>query len=122
MVMKNIPMGSIFEIAEQVQIQKGQVVSKTIVQNRSVSITIFAFDKDEEISTHESRGDAFVTVLEGTGRFTVGDEVNIVRKGQSIIMPAGIPHAVYGEKKFKMMLVVVFPPEPPATERPISPA
>lgn len=111
MVMKNIPMDEVFALADLVEAQKGQVVSRTVVQNSAVSITVFAFDKDEEISTHESRGDAFVTVLEGSGRFTVAGVPKIVKKGESIVMPANIPHAVYGERRFKMMLVVVFPPE-----------
>ena len=63
-------------------------------------MTLFAFDKDEEISTHESSGDAMVTVLEGTGNFTVVDEVHILEKS--------IPHAVYGQERFKMQLVVSF--------------
>lgn len=112
MVMKNIPMDEVFALADLVEVQKGQVVSRTVVQNDAVSVTLFAFDKDEEISTHESRGDAFVTVLEGAGRFTVGGSPRIVRKGESIVMPANVPHAVYGEKRFKMMLVVLFPREP----------
>ena len=66
-------------------------------------MTLFAFDKDEEISTHESSGDAMVTVLEGTGSFTVGGEVYIQRA-----MPKGIPHAGYGQERFKMQLVVSF--------------
>ena len=68
---KNIPHENRLRLAEQVSIQPGQVVSKTLAQNKAVSLTIFAFDKDEEISTHASHGDAMVTVLEGTGKFTV---------------------------------------------------
>lgn len=78
---KNIEKQVKLNLSEQVDYQPGQVVSKTLVQNGPVSITLFAFDKDEEISTHESSGDAMVTVLEGTGRFTVGGEVYILEKG-----------------------------------------
>ena len=84
------------------------MVSKTLVQNDLVSVTIFSFDKDEEISTHASGGDAMVTVLEGKGRFTVADEVFYLEAGETLIMPKGIPHAVYGEEKFKMLLTVSF--------------
>ena len=66
------------------------------------------FDKDEEISTHAAGGDALVTVLEGTGKFTIGGEIYILNEGESIIMPRDIPHAVYGQEKFKMLLVVSF--------------
>ena len=81
--------------------QDGQVVSKTLVQNSSVSMTLFSFDKGEEISTHAAGGDAMVTVLDGTGRFTVGGEVFILSEGETLIMPKNIPHAVYGEERFK---------------------
>ena len=78
------------------------------MQNELVSVTIFSFDKDEEISTHASGGDAMVTVLEGKGRFTVGGEVFILTEGETLIMPKDIPHAVYGEEQFKMLLTVSF--------------
>lgn len=106
---KNIDHETVLTIAEQVQIQKGQVVSKTLAQNNAVSITVFAFDKDEEISTHESKGDAMVTVLEGTGILTIGGKEHAVSQGETIIMPANIPHSVYAREAFKMLLVVVFP-------------
>lgn len=73
-----------------------------------MSVTIFSFDKGEEISTHASGGDAMVTVLEGTGRFTVGGDVYILNEGETIIMPKDVPHAVFGAEKFKMLLVVSF--------------
>ena len=69
---------------------------------------LFAFDKDEEISTHESGGDAFVTCLDGVGRITIDGKDYELCEGESIVMPAGHPHAVYGKDKFKMLLVVVF--------------
>lgn len=68
----------------------------------------FSFDKGEEISTHAAGGDAMVTVLEGKGRFTVGGEVFYVEEGETLIMPKDIPHAVYGEERFKMQLTVSF--------------
>jgi len=105
---KNIEKETVLELKEQVEYQEGQVVSKTLVQNDAVSVTIFAFEKGEEISTHESGGDAMVTVLEGTGRFTINGKVYILNAGESIIMPAKKPHAVFGEERFKMLLTVVF--------------
>lgn len=105
---KNIEKQKILKLKEQVEYQKGQVISKTLVQNNTVSVTIFSFDKDEEISTHAAGGDALVTVLEGTGKFTIGEVEYILNEGESIIMPKDIPHAVYGKEKFKMLLVVSF--------------
>ena len=105
---KNIEKQTKLQLKDQIEYQAGQVVSKTLVQNDKVSMTIFSFDKGEEISTHAAGGDAMVTVLEGTGRFTVGDEVFSLNEGETLIMPKDIPHAVYGEEKFKMQLTVSF--------------
>ena len=105
---KNIAKKEKLELKSLVDYQEGQVVSKTLVQNDYVSVTIFSFDKGEEISTHASGGDAMVTVLEGTGRFTIGGDVFILNEGETIVMPKNVPHAVFGEEKFKMELVVSF--------------
>ena len=107
-IMKNINKAKVMVLKDQVSYQEGQIVSKTLVQNESVSITLFAFDKGEEISTHESGGDAFVTCLDGTGRITIDGTQYVLHEGQSIVMPARHPHAVYGQEQFKMLLVVVF--------------
>ena len=103
---KNIEKQTKLNLKDQVDYQPGQVVSKTLVQNEYVSMTIFSFDKGEEISTHAAGGDAMVTVLEGKGRFTVGGEVFFLETGDTLIMPKDIPHSVYGEEQFKMQLVV----------------
>lgn len=73
-----------------------KVVSKTLVQNEKISKTIFSF------------GNALVTVLDGTGKFTVGRKEFILSEGKSIIMPKDIPHAVFVEEKFKMLLTLSF--------------
>lgn len=106
--MKNIPKNEALRLDGLVSYQEGQIVSRTLAQNPHVSLTLFAFEKGEEISTHASGGDALVTVLEGTGRFTVDGEVHVLKQGESLVMPAGIPHAVYGQEQFKMLLTVVF--------------
>lgn len=107
-IIKNIEKSTVLILKDQVSYQPGQIVSKTLAQNGSVSITLFAFDKGEEISTHESGGDAFVTCLDGVGRITIDGVEYILTTGESIVMPAGHPHAVYGSDRFKMLLVVVF--------------
>ncbi|MCM1056311.1 MAG: cupin domain-containing protein [Firmicutes bacterium] len=105
---KNIEKQVCLKLKDLVEYQAGQVVSKTLVQNEQVSMTIFSFDKGEEISTHAAGGDAMVTVLEGTGRFTVGGQVFILQAGETLIMPKDVPHAVYGEEAFKMQLIVSY--------------
>lgn len=110
-VLKNIQPEQVLSLAGQLTAQPGQIVSRTLAQTPAVSLTLFAFAKGEEISTHESRGDALVQVLEGAGRFTVDGVDYMCRAGESLVMPAQKPHAVYGEEDFKMLLTVVFPPE-----------
>ena len=105
---KNIKKEQVLSLKDQIAYQQGQVVSKTLVQNELVSVTIFSFDQGEEISTHASGGDAMVTVLDGKGRFTIGGQVYYLGQGQTIVMPKDIPHAVYGEEQFKMLLIVSF--------------
>lgn len=105
---KNVAKSEVLKLKDQVTYQTGQVVSKTLAQNAALSVTVFSFDKDEEIGTHESGGDAFVTCLDGVGRITIDGVDYELREGDSIVMPAGHPHAVYGRERFKMLLVVVF--------------
>ena len=102
--LKNIEKSTVLTLKEQVAYQPGQVVSKTLAQNDALSVTLFAFDK----GTHESGGDAFVTCLDGMGRITIDGVDFTLHEGESIVMPARHPHAVYGQEQFKMLLVVVF--------------
>ena len=100
--MKNISRSEVLTLKEQISYQDGQVVSKTLAQNSAVSITLFSFAKGEEISSHKSDGDAFVTCLDGIGKITIDGTEYLLHE------PAGHPHAVYGQEAFKMLLVVVF--------------
>lgn len=106
--LKNINKSEVLKLKELVSYQDGQVVSKTLAQNSALSITLFAFDKGEEISTHESGGDALVTCIDGLGEITIDGSKYDLHEGESIVMPAKHPHAVYGKEKFKMLLTVVF--------------
>lgn len=106
--MKNIAKAELLTLKDQVTYQSGQVVSKTLAQNPAVSVTLFSFDKGEEISTHESGGDAFVTCLDGVGLITIDGQEFEIHEGESIVMPARHPHAVMGKEQFKMLLVVIF--------------
>lgn len=107
--LKNIEFENVLELPSLVEYQQGQVVSRTFVQNKAVSITLFAFDEGEEISSHSSDGDAMLMILEGVARITIGNQEFSLNKGKTIVMPAGIPHAVAADGKFKMLLTVVFP-------------
>lgn len=107
-IIKNIDKAKVLKLADEVAYQPGQIVSKTLAQNGAVSVTLFSFDQGEEISTHAAGGDAMVYCLDGVGRITIDGKPYALHAGESIVMPAGHPHAVYGEERFKMLLVVVF--------------
>jgi quercetin dioxygenase-like cupin family protein len=108
---KNIDFATVLPLAEQVSYQPGQIVSRTLAQNKALSLTLFAFDKGEEISSHASDGDAMVICLDGTGRITIDGEQFLLHAGETIVMPSQRPHAVFAAEQFKMLLVVVFPKE-----------
>lgn len=107
-IMKNIDASNVMALSDLVAYQEGQVVSKTLVQNSNVSLTLFSFDEGEEISTHASHGDALVYVINGQAEVTIGNEKFLVNAGETILMPAEIPHAVSAPQRMKFMLTVVF--------------
>ncbi|MHA1988827.1 MAG: cupin domain-containing protein [Promethearchaeota archaeon] len=85
------------------------VASKQIIKNKGGNITLFAFSKGEGLSEHTSPFDAFVYVLEGIAEILIDKNSNILKAGEMIIMPAGIPHALNANTDFKMLLVMVKP-------------
>ncbi len=105
---KNMEFSTVLSLTDQVDCRAGQIVSKTIAQNNCVSLTLFAFDRGEEISSHESNGDAMVIALDGVGEITVGDEKYTLHAGDTVIMPSKKPHAVLAVEPFKMFLIVLF--------------
>lgn len=110
-IIKHLPQAEPFAMAEQVAYLPGQIVSKTLAQNKHHSLTLFAFDQGEEISSHDSAGDALVLALDGQGRVTIDGKEHFLRAGEAVVMPAGIQHAVYAPERFKMLLTVIFPNE-----------
>ncbi|MEA4915169.1 MAG: cupin domain-containing protein [Christensenella sp.] len=108
-MIKNIDFASPMSLGALVTYQTGQIVSRTLAQNRAVSMTLFAFDQGEEISSHESKGDAMVQVLDGKAKITIGEVEFLLTAGETIVMPAGVPHALEAVEPFKMFLTVVFP-------------
>ena len=108
-IVRNFPVADPATLASQVQAASGQVVSKTLVQNDALSLTLFAFAAGEGLAPHSSRGDALLTVLEGAARVTVADQPHDVTAGETILMPANVLHSVQAESDFKMALLQVFP-------------
>jgi len=109
-LIKNIEFSKVLNMEDLVSYQEGQVVSRTLAQGKNMSLTLFAFDKGEEISSHTSHGDAMVYILDGKAEITVGDGVFHLKKGETIVMTKGIPHALLAKERFKMLLIVVFNP------------
>jgi quercetin dioxygenase-like cupin family protein len=105
--MKNITFSEPQALAEMVTYQTGQVVSRTFAQNKVMSLTLFAFDAGEGLSSHTAAGDAFVYILDGQAHITVGEKDLSVKAGECLAMPAGTPHALHADERFKMLLVVV---------------
>ena len=108
--LKNIDYQKALSLENLVEYQSGQVVSRTLAQGKNLSLTLFAFDKGEEISSHSSTGDAMVYILDGAAEITIGEEHFRLKKGETIVMPAGIPHALLAAEQFKMLLIVAFNP------------
>ncbi|MCI1750853.1 cupin domain-containing protein [Megasphaera cerevisiae] len=107
--LKNIEAEKILQLSQLTECREGQIISRTLAQNQFLSITVFAFAKGEELSAHSSAGDAILTILEGKAQIIINGITHHLTAGQTIVMPAQIPHAVTAEEDFKMFLIVVFP-------------
>lgn len=94
-------------LSDLVEYQNESVVSKTLIKKEKGTITVFAFDKDQGLSEHTAPFDALVQVLDGKADVLLDGKSNVVSKGEMIIMPANVPHALKAIEKFKMMLVMI---------------
>ncbi len=95
------------KLDEMVGYQKQSVVSRTIMDKPVGTVSLFAFDEDEGLSEHTAPYDALVFVYDGEAVITISGKDYAVRKGETIIMPAGEPHALRADTPFKMMLVMI---------------
>ena len=94
-------------IEDLIDYQEGSVVSREIVRKETGTVTIFAFDKGEGLSEHSAPFDAMVQIVDGKAIITIGGEENTVQKGEMIIMPANVPHALHAVEKYKMILTMI---------------
>ncbi|QDR79166.1 cupin domain-containing protein [Sporomusa termitida] len=106
-LIKNIEFSKAHDLVNLVDYQPGKVVSLTLSQNQTLSITLFAFAQGEAISTHSAPGDALVYILDGRADISIGGEKITATAGQVVVMPANIPHGLEAVENFKMLLVVV---------------
>jgi quercetin dioxygenase-like cupin family protein len=99
--------GNKFRFFEKVDYSPEGIVSKRVIDRTVGSVTLFAFDKGQRLSTHSAPFDAMVQVMEGRAEIVINDVPSILEAGEAIIMPAGIPHAVNATEKFKMVLTMI---------------
>ncbi len=94
-------------LTEAIDFSRGAIVSKTLVDRPTGTITLFAFDAGQRLSEHTAPFDAVVQVIEGAAELTIGGRPIICRAGQMVIMPANVPHAVNAAEPFKMLLTMI---------------
>ena len=94
-------------LEKMVEYQDGSVVSKTVIGKKTGTVTLFAFDAGQSLSEHTAPFDALVYVMDGKAEISIAQNMQTVAKGQMIILPANIPHAVNAVSQFKMMLVMI---------------
>lgn len=99
--------GRALDMAGLVEYQEGAVVSRTIIEAQTGTVTLFAFGAGQGLSEHSAPFDALVCVLDGRAEVTIGGQANEVGAGQMIIMPADVPHALSAPEAFKMLLVMI---------------
>jgi len=94
-------------LAEAVNYSDGSVVSKTLLNKKTGTLTLFAFDAGQSLSEHTSPYDATVHILDGEATLMIGGEEVVARAGEMVIMPADIPHDVQAKQRFKMLLIMI---------------
>ena len=95
------------QLKDLINYQKGSVVSKTLIEKKKGTVTLFAFDKDQGLSEHTAPFDAMVIILDGVSEITIDGKVNNVELGESVIMPANKPHSLKAKSEFKMLLIMI---------------
>ena len=104
---QNTPIGSAFNLENFVDYAKGAVISKTLIKREIGNITLFSFDKGQGLSEHTAPFDAVVYILDGQVEVSIGGKPQIVKKGDMLIMPANVSHALNGLESFKMLLIMI---------------
>lgn len=99
--------GTIYQFNTSVVYADGSVVSKTILKNSAGNLSLFAFDKGQGLSEHTAPFDAIVQILDGEAEVIINGVSHFLKTGDSIIMPANIPHALKANERFKMQLIMI---------------
>ena len=101
------PAGAAVNLADHIAYQEGSVVSKTLLQKPTGTVTLFAFDAGQKLSEHTAPFDAMVQVVDGEAELVIGGTPLVVTAGCMAVMPANVPHAVNAVKRFKMLLTMI---------------
>ena len=104
---KELSKSTPFEFAGSIAYTEGAIVSKTIIKQAKGNVSLFAFDEGEELSEHTATFDALVQVIDGAADIVIDQQTYQLSAGQSIIMPANVPHALKATAKFKMVLTMI---------------
>jgi quercetin dioxygenase-like cupin family protein len=107
MEIKEFAKATVFNPGNSVEYSEGAIVSKTVLKKETGNISLFAFEKGQGLSEHTAPFDAMVQIVDGTGEIIIDKKPYQLGKGEIIIMPAGVPHAVNARERFKMMLVMI---------------
>ncbi|GAB3422148.1 cupin domain-containing protein [Niabella aquatica] len=98
---------TVFSLEEAIEYTQGGVISKQVTKSKAGNITLFSFDKEQGLSEHTAAYDAVVQILDGEAEITINGKLYQLRKGNSIIMPANIPHSLKATERFKMLLTMI---------------
>lgn len=96
-----------FTVKDRIEYSKGSIVSQQLTYNAAGNITLFAFDEGQQLSEHTAPFDAVVEVIDGAAEIHVAEETFSVQAGQMLVMPANVPHALYAQEPFKMILTMI---------------
>ena len=99
--------GKVLNLEEMVEYSSGGVISKQVLKSQAGNITLFSFDQGQGLSEHTAPFDAVVQVLDGEAQIIIGGNPNLLKKGESIIMPANVTHALQATRRFKMLLTMI---------------
>jgi len=104
---KRIELSEVINLAESIEYASSSIVSKSVIKKTEGNISLFAFDKGEGLAEHSSPHEALVQILDGVAKIIIGSNPITVCTGESVILPANIPHSLQADEKFKMMLTMI---------------
>jgi quercetin dioxygenase-like cupin family protein len=99
--------GQALDIKTLVDYSEDSIVSKTLIDTKAGTITLFAFDLGQGLSEHTAPYDAIVQIIDGDAQITIGGNAIRASAGNMVVMPANIPHALKAVKRFKMLLTMI---------------